>query len=53
MTEQWTVSAFVWTGDQSAVARAGEVLGRAVAGLALEGIDATLSISQDSDEEAA
>jgi hypothetical protein len=48
---EWTVSVFVLTADATQVARAGEVLGRAVAGLGLEGIDASLRVGPSIEEE--
>lgn len=45
------VSVYVFTDDTAAVARAAEVLGRAVAGLALDGIRATLNVGPNDDDE--
>lgn len=49
----WHIGAYVHTTDQSAVAKAAEVLSRAVVGLALEGIDEHIHIDQtdEGDEE--
>lgn len=44
------VSANVYTSDPQAVAKAAEVLGRAVAGLAMDGISANLSVIVLEDE---
>lgn len=51
MSAEWAVSVSVFSDDQAAVARAAEVLGRAAAGLALEGISTALHVHRVDDEE--
>jgi hypothetical protein len=51
VSETIVVSASVVTEDQSQAARAAEVLARAAAGLVLEGISVSVSLSRVDDEE--
>lgn len=48
--QEFSVSASIYTSDPEAVARAAEVLGRAIAGLALDGINSSLNIIRIDDE---
>lgn len=45
------VSVYVSTDDPAAVARAAEVLARAIAGLALDGVTASLRVGPDEEQE--
>lgn len=47
----WAVTANVFTDEPSHTAKAAEVPGRAIAGLALEGIDASMNVHQLEDED--
>lgn len=47
----WIVSTFCRSHDPSTIARAAEILGRTVAGLALEGITCSLHVGPAEDDE--
>jgi hypothetical protein len=47
---EYAVTAMVMSTDPTVIARAAEVLGRAVAGLALDGVDASLRVGRMEDE---
>lgn len=48
---EWVVSVYVRTTDPGQVAKTAEVLGRAVAGLALEGVDSSLHVGPALEDE--
>lgn len=51
MSAEWAVSVSVFSDEEAAVARAAEVLGRAAAGLALEGINTSLHVHRIDEED--
>lgn len=50
-SSKWVVSTYCNSADPGTIARVAEVMGRTVAGLALEGIRIILSVGPDNDED--